>query len=56
MASVDRLVLQVGDPSGRTGVERALAMAPDLATATSAAELIASVEALGLAWGVGDGN
>jgi hypothetical protein len=56
MASVDRLVLHVGGPSGRTSVERALAVAPDLATATSAAELIASVEALGLVWGVSDGN
>jgi hypothetical protein len=56
MASVDRLVLHVGDPSGRTTVERALAVALDLATATSAAELIASVEALGLVWGVSDGN
>ena len=56
MAGVDRLVLHVGDPSGRTHVERALKLAPDLATATSAAELIASLEALGLSWGVSDGN
>jgi hypothetical protein len=56
MAGVDRLVLHVGDPSGRISVERALALAPDLATATSAAELIASVEALGLVWAVSDGN
>ena len=56
MAGVDRLVFHVGDPSGRTSVERALALAPDLATATSAAELIARIEALGLAWGVSDGN
>ncbi len=56
MAGVARLALHVGDPSGRTSVERALALAPDLATATSAAELTARVEALGLAWGVSDGN
>jgi hypothetical protein len=56
MAGVDRLVLHVGDPSGRTDVERALALAPDLAIATSAAELITGLEALGLAWGVSDGN
>jgi hypothetical protein len=49
-------MIHVGHPSGRTRVERALAVAPDLATATSAAELIADVEALGLFWGVGDGN
>ena len=56
MAGVARLVFHVGDPGGRTSVERALALAPDLATATSATELIARVEALGLAWGVSDGN
>jgi hypothetical protein len=56
MAGVTQLVLHVGDPSGRTSVERALALAPDVSPATSAAELIDSVEALGLAWGVGDGN
>jgi hypothetical protein len=56
LAGVARLVLHVGDPSGRTSVERALALAPDLSTAASAAELIAGIEALGLAWGVSDGN
>lgn len=56
MAGVTRLVFHVGDPSGRTSVERALALAPDLATATSATELVARVEALGLVWGVSDGN
>ena len=56
MAGVARLVLHVGDPGGRTSVERALALAPDLATATSATELIARIEALGLVWGVSDGN
>lgn len=56
LAGVARLVLHVGDPSARTSVERALALAPDLATATSAGELIARIEALGLVWGVSDGN
>ena len=56
MAGVARLVFHVGDPGGRASVEQALALAPDLAAAPSAAELIARVEALGLAWGVSDGN
>ena len=58
VASVDRLVLHVGDPSGRSSVERALALASDLATATSTsvAELTAGLEALGLTWRVSDGN
>jgi Poly (ADP-ribose) glycohydrolase (PARG), Macro domain fold len=56
MAGVARLVLHVGDPSGRTHVERALALAGDLATAQSAGELIARIDALGLSWGLGDGN
>jgi len=56
MAGVDRLVLHVGDPSGRAHVERAHALAPDLAIATNPAELIARIEALGLTWGVSDGN
>ena len=56
MAGVARLMFHVGDPSGRTSVERALALAPGLATATSATDLIARAEALGLDWGVGDGN
>lgn len=56
MAGVARLVLHVGDPEGRTSVEQALALAPDLAAAPSAAELIARAEALGLVWGVSDGN
>ena len=56
MAGVARLVFHVGDPSGRTSAERALALAPDLAISTSADDLIASVEALGLVWGVSDGN
>ena len=56
MAGVARLVFHVGDPIGRTSVERALALAPDLSTATSATELIARAEALGLAWGASDGN
>ncbi len=56
MAGVARLVLHVGDPGGRASVERALALAPGLAAAASAADLIARAEALGLLWGVSDGN
>lgn len=56
MAGVARLVFHVGDPSGRTSVGRALALAPDFASATNATELIARAEALGLVWGVSDGN
>ncbi len=56
LAGVARLVLHVGDPSGRTSVERALALAPGLDAATSATELIARVDARGLSWGVSDGN
>ena len=56
MAGLTRLVLHLGDPSGRTSVERALALARDHATATKTSELVARVEALGLGWGVSDGN
>jgi hypothetical protein len=56
LAGVARLVFHIGDPSGRTSVERALALVPDLATATSATDMIARAEALGLSWGVSDGN
>jgi hypothetical protein len=56
MAGVARLVFHIGDPSGRIHVDRALALMPELAAATSPAELIASVEALGMEWGVSDGN
>ena len=56
MAGVARLVFHIGDPSGRTSVERARALAPDLASATSATELVARAEALGLVWGGSDRN
>ncbi len=56
MAGVTRLVLHVGGPGGRTSVDRALALTPDFATADSTDELIARIEALGLAWGVGNGS
>jgi hypothetical protein len=55
-AGVTRLALHVGDASGRAHVERALALAPGLPTAASEDELIARLEALGLAWGVSDGS
>ena len=54
LAGVARFVLHVGEPSGRTSVERALALAPEVATAASEEELTSGVEALGLAWGVSD--
>jgi poly(ADP-ribose)glycohydrolase PARG len=56
MAGVDRLVLHIGGPRGRASVEGALDLAADLTTAANATELIARIEALGLAWGVSDGN
>ena len=56
MAGVDRLVLHVGDPTGRTSVEGALAIAQDLPAASDWAELIAHIERLGLRWGSSDGN
>lgn len=56
MAGVDRLALHVGDSMGRTSVERAIALASELATAAGAPDLIARAEQLGLAWGVSDGN
>jgi hypothetical protein len=56
MAGVARVVLHVGEPSGRCHVDRALPLATDLAAATNANELIAGLEALGLEWGLSDGN
>jgi hypothetical protein len=56
MAGVDRLVLHIGDSSGWASVDRALGLTPDLASAASADDLIARAEALGLVWGVSDGN
>jgi len=56
LAGVARLVLHVGDPGGRTFVDQALALAPDVSTAASVDELIERVGELGLAWGVSDGN
>jgi hypothetical protein len=56
LAGVDRLVLHVGDPAGRTSVEAALTAAAGMASATSAAELITRIDALGLSWGVSNGT
>jgi hypothetical protein len=56
LAGVDRLVLHVGDPAGRASVEAALTVAADIASATSAGELITRIEALGLSWGVRNGT
>jgi hypothetical protein len=59
MAGLDRLVLHVGDPSGRASVEQAVAVLRDdlaAAGATDTTELISRIESLGLAWGHSDGN
>jgi hypothetical protein len=56
MAGVAQLVFHVGDPAGRASVNRAQALAKDLATPATESELIARIDALGLVWGVSDGN
>ena len=58
MAGVARLVLHIGDPSGRSHTAQALTLLPDLATATTTTttELITRLEALGLEWGVSNGT
>jgi hypothetical protein len=59
MAGLDRLVLHVGDPSGRTSVERATAIFRDGLTdggLTDTAELIRLIETLGMEWSHSDGN
>ncbi len=56
MAGVDRLALHIGDPGGRSHTDQALALLPGLATATTATELIARLEALNLEWGVSNGT
>jgi hypothetical protein len=59
MAGLDRLVLHIGDPSGRVSVEQATAVLRDdleSAGATDTTELIRRIESLGLAWGHSDGN
>jgi hypothetical protein len=49
-------VLHIGGPNGRSHTDQALALLPDVATATTTAELIARLEALGLEWGVSNGT
>jgi Poly (ADP-ribose) glycohydrolase (PARG), Macro domain fold len=56
LAGVARLVLHVGDAGGRSSVDRALELAAGLPAAATQPELIAHIEALGLEWGVSDGN
>lgn len=56
MADVNRLVLHVGDPVGRATVEEALSLAPAIADAAAEGDLVAGLEALGLEWGMSDGN
>jgi hypothetical protein len=56
VAGVARLMFYVGHRDGRASVDRALALASDLAPASSASELIARIDALGMFWGISDGN
>ncbi len=56
LAGVARLALHVGDRGGQASVDRALELAPGVSTASTSAELIERIKALGLAWGVSDGN
>ena len=49
-------MFQRGDPGGRASVDQALALVPELSNAASAGDLIDRVQALGLRWGVSDGN
>ena len=59
MAGLPRLVLHVGDPSGRVSVEQATAILREGLTTgglTDTAELIRLIETLGMEWGQSDGN
>jgi hypothetical protein len=56
MAGLHRLVLHVGDPSGRLPVEQALGLARDLSAVTSTHNLIVRLPFVGLEWGVSDGQ
>ena len=56
MAGLDRLVLHIGSSGGRTSAAEAVAIAADLSTATDVNDHIERIAALGLTWGVSDGN
>ena len=59
MAGLYRLVLHIGEPSGRASVGQARAILRDTLAAgdsTDTAELVSRIEAMGLEWGHSDGN
>ena len=56
MAGVDRLVLHVGDSTGRSAAEQALGLARDLSAVTNTHDVIVQLPFMGLEWGVGDGQ
>jgi hypothetical protein len=59
MAGVDRLVLHIGDSSGRAPVGQAWALLRDVLAEpeqVGTAELVGRIESLGLGWGQSDGN
>ena len=56
MAAIDTLVLHVGNPSGRSSVDRAFELARGLAAVTETPTLVARLAALGLPWGRDDGS
>jgi hypothetical protein len=59
MAGLYRLVLHIGDRSGRESVVQATAILRDTLAAgdsTDTAEVISRIEAMGLEWGHSDGN
>ena len=59
MAGIDRLVLHIGDSSGRAPVDQAGTLLRDVLAepdTMSTNELIGRIESLGLQWGQSDGN
>ena len=59
MAGLYRLVLHIGEPSGRASVQLARATLRDTIAAggsIDAAELVSRIGAMGLEWGHSDGN
>jgi hypothetical protein len=59
MAGLYRLVLHIGEPSGRASVVQATAIFRDTLAAGGSidtAELVSRIEAMGLEWGHSDGN
>jgi hypothetical protein len=59
MAGLYRLVLHIGEPSGRESVVQATAILRDTRASTGpkdTGELLSRIEAMGLEWGHSDGN